>query len=220
MYQKWLILTLPILLLLGGCLWPSSDDTTPSDSLSWTTAMTDTVTTPSLEECKAAVADYLSTTKALQVDTSKKISKDTLVVVDYVGKLADGTVFDTSVESVAKACGLYTAQRNYTEGLEFTAGAWQMIAGFDQWVIGMSVNETKTINILSKDAYGWDTVSFPIENLPTKPDGSSYTVGESIMTMNGAVKIESLTDKEFTIKNNHPLAGKDLIFDITIKAIK
>jgi FKBP-type peptidyl-prolyl cis-trans isomerase 2 len=40
------------------------------------------------------------------------------------------------------------------------------------------------------------------------------------MTMNGAVKIESLTDKEFTIKNNHPLAGKDLIFDITIKAIK
>jgi FKBP-type peptidyl-prolyl cis-trans isomerase len=85
--------------------------------------MTDTVTTPSLEECKAAVADYLATTKSLQVDASKKITKDTLVVVDYVGKLADGTVFDTSVESVAKACGLYTAQRNYKEGLEFTAGA-------------------------------------------------------------------------------------------------
>jgi FKBP-type peptidyl-prolyl cis-trans isomerase len=66
--------------------------------------MTDTVTTPSLEECKAAVADYLTTTKSLQVDASKKIAKDNLVVVDYVGKLADGTVFDTSVESVAKAC--------------------------------------------------------------------------------------------------------------------
>jgi peptidylprolyl isomerase len=95
-----------------------------------------------------------------------------------------------------------------------------MIAGFDAGVIGMSINETKSINILSKDAYGADTVSFPVENLPTKPDGSSYKVGESITTMNGAVKIESLTDKEFTIKNNHPLAGKDLIFDITVKAIK
>lgn len=220
MSPKLLILTLPVVLLLGGCLWTSPEDTIPTDSLSWTTTMTDITTTPSLEECKAAVADYLSTTQSLKVDVSKKIAKDNLVVVDYVGKLADGTVFDTSVESVAKACGLYTDQRNYTEGLEFKAGAWQMIAGFDQWVIGMSVNETKTVNILSKDAYGWDTVSFPIENLPTKPDGSSYTAGESIMTMNGAVKIESLTDKEFTIKNNHPLAGKDLIFDITIKSIK
>jgi FKBP-type peptidyl-prolyl cis-trans isomerase len=76
--------------------------------------MTETIA-PSLEDCKKAVADYLVTTQSLKIDASKKIAKDTLLVVDYVGKLADGTVFDTSVESVAKACGLYTAQRNYTE---------------------------------------------------------------------------------------------------------
>ena len=39
------------------------------------------------------------------------------------------------------------------------------------------------------------------------------------MTMNGPIKIESMNDKEFTIKNNNPLAWKDLIFDITIKKI-
>lgn len=223
MSQKLLLLTLPVLALLGGCLG-SSDETQlpisqPTESLSWTTAMTD-IPTPSLEDCKKAVDGYLATTKSLQIDTKKKVAKDTDLVVDYVGRLADGTVFDTSVESVAKACGLYTSQRNYTEWLAFKAGAWQMIAGFDQWVLGMSINETKTINIASKDAYGAVTVSFPVDQLPTKPDGSSYKAGESINTMNGAVKIESLTDKEFTIKNNHPLAGKYLIFDITIKAIK
>jgi FKBP-type peptidyl-prolyl cis-trans isomerase 2 len=181
--------------------------------------MTDTAT-PSLEDCKQAVEAHLATTKSLSIDTKKKITKDTDIVVDYVGRLADGTVFDTSVESVAKACGLYTSQRDYNEGLAFTAGAGQMIAGFDAGVIGMSVNETKTVTIASKDAYGAATVSFPIDQLPTKPDGSTYKAGDSITTMNGEVKIETLTDKEFSIKNNHPLAGKDLIFDITIKTIK
>ncbi len=226
--QKLLFLTFPGFLLLGGCFWSSSDTTAPTsgsiastsgstESLSWTNSMTET---PSLADCKSAVDEYLMTTKTLQINTSKKIVKNTPIVVDYIGRLADGTVFDTSVESVAKACGLYTAQRNYAEWLEFTAWAWQMIAGFDAGVIGMSTNETKTITISSKDAYGDATVSYPIAQLQAKPDGSAYAVGESIMTMNGAVKIESLTDKEFTIKNNHPLAGKDLIFDITIKVIK
>jgi len=223
MSKKLLLLAFPLLAIVSGC-FGSSDDTslpitTSTESLSWTTAMTD-IPTPSLEDCKKSVDEYLTTTKSLKIDSSKKVAKDTTLVVDYVGRLADGTVFDTSVESVAKACGLYTAQRNYTQWLEFTAGAWQMIAGFDAGVIGMATNETKTITIVSKDAYGGDTVSFPIENLPTKPDGSAYTVGESIMTMNGAVTIESLPDKEFTIENNHPVAGKDLIFDITIKTIK
>lgn len=94
-----------------------------------------------------------------------------------------------------------------------------MIPGFDAGVIGMALHETKTVTIPAKDAYGTETVSFPINQLPTKPDGSSYKAGDSINTMNGAVKIESMNDKEFTIKNNHPLAGKDLIFDITIKTI-
>lgn len=221
MSQKVLFLTLPFVLIIGWCFNTSSSTETTSDTtenLSWTTTMN--ATTPSLEDCKAAVEQYLTATKEYKIDSSKKVTKNASIVVDYVGRLADGTVFDTSVESVAKACGLYTAQRNYSEWLAFTAWAGQMIAGFDAWVIDMSLNETKTVTILSKDAYGTETVSYGIENLPTKPDGSTYKAGESIMTVNWAIKIESINDKEFTIKNSHPLAGKDLIFDITIKTIK
>ena len=229
MSKKLLIASLPILLLLSWCVWSSDQPASTEDnSLSWaqetmTSGTQETLTwvaAPSLDDCKKAAEAHLTDTKTKKLDTTKKVAKNSLIVVDYVGRLSDGTVFDTSVESVAKACGLYTAQRNYTAWLEFTAGTQQMIAGFDEWVIGMAINETKTINILSKDAYGWATVSYPISQLPPKPDGSPYKVGESITTMNGAVKIEALTDKEFTIKNGHPLAGKDLIFDITIKTVK
>ena len=221
MSQKILFLMLPLVLIMWWCLNTSSSTETPSDTtenLSWTTTMN--TTTPSLEDCKIAVEQYLAATKEYKTDSAKKVAKNAAIVVDYVGRLADGTVFDTSVESVAKACGLYTPQRNYSEWLAFTAWAGQMIPGFDAGVLAMAVNETKTITIPSKDAYGTETVSYGIENLPTKPDGSSYKAGESIMTVNGAIKIEAINDKEFTIKNSHPLAGKDLIFDITIKSIK
>lgn len=179
--------------------------------------MTDT---PTLEDCKKATEQYLADAKTAKIDTTATVKNTTNVVVDYVGRLADGSVFDTSVESVAKACGLYTAQRDYKTGLPFVVGAGQMIAGFDKAVVGMGVNETKTVTIASKDAYGDAVVSVPLSELPAKPDGTKYVAGESIMTMNGAIKIETMNDKEFTIQNTHPLAGKDLIFDITIKSVK
>ncbi|HCB51825.1 TPA: hypothetical protein DEP21_04645 [Patescibacteria group bacterium] len=76
------------------------------------------------------------------------------MVVHYIGRLNDEEVFDTSVESVAKACGKYTAGRNYDEGLAFNVGAGQMIAGFDNGVEGMKIGQTKTISIPAAEAYG------------------------------------------------------------------
>lgn len=76
------------------------------------------------------------------------------IVVDYIGRLTDGTIFDTSIESVAQEAGIYNPQRNYEEGLSFTVGAGQMIAGFDAGVVGMALNETKTVEIPADQAYG------------------------------------------------------------------
>ena len=223
MSKKLLLILLPsILLMLGWCIWKSDESSSTSDnidSLSWTNTMTDT-NTPSLEDCKIAVEQYIESTKSFEIKSDIKVSKNSDIVVDYIWRLSDGTVFDTSVESVAKSCGLYTNQRNYTEWLSFIAGTGQMIAGFDAAVIGMSLNETKTITIPAKDAYGDSVVAIGVDKLPTKPDGSSYKAWESIMTVNWAITIESIDEKEFTIKNNHPLAWKDLIFDITLKNVK
>ncbi len=73
--------------------------------------------------------------------------------VHYVGRFLDGKVFDTSVESVAKESGNYTAQRDYSP-LEFTLGKRQMIQGFEAAVAEMSVGEKGIVVIPSSLAYG------------------------------------------------------------------
>jgi len=154
--------------------------------------------------------------------TQKTVESGITVTVDYVGKLQDGTVFDTSIESIAKESGKYSSGRNYNEWLTFTAGAGQMIAGFDQGVIGMKVGETKTVEIEPKDAYGeWDEkklITMPKKDIP---DAEQYKVGMQVMSSYGQVfKVHEVQKNDIIFDANHELAGKTLIFDITVKSIQ
>lgn len=85
------------------------------------------------------------------------------IKVDYVGKLEDGTIFDSSLEEFAKKMKNYDPKvtKKY-EPLGFTVGWWQMIKGFDAWVVGMKLWEKKTLKIEAKDAYGEKTTSQPV----------------------------------------------------------
>lgn len=78
------------------------------------------------------------------------------IKVDYVWRLADWTIFDSSLEEFAKQIKNYNPEsgRKY-EPLEFTVWAWQMIKWFDEWVVWMKVWEKKELRIEPKDAY-WD----------------------------------------------------------------
>ena len=163
----------------------------------------------------------------------QSVQKWDSIVVDYIGRLADGTVFDTSVESVARWCGTYTEWRDYTAWLPFEVWAGQMIAGFDKWVEWMKIWQTRTIEIAAKDAYGerdeslvveinksdlpnpwmyeeWQTVYIP---MTVEIDGISYDTTKPW-------KISKITKDKIIVDTNHELAGKTLIFDITIKEIK
>ena len=131
-------------------------------------------------------------------------------------------MFDTSVESVAQACGKYTTGRNYAEGLSFQAGGGQMIAGFDAAVVTMKVGETKTISIAPKDAYGeWDDTKLVTLDRANIPNAGEYKVGMKVMAQNGQTfTIYKVTDSQIVFDANHELAGKTLIFDITVKSVK
>ncbi len=169
--------------------------------------------------CPEAVQAYLDTA-SLTGEGTKSVEKGSEIVVDYIGRLADGSVFDTSVESVAKACNTYTPGRPYTEGLGFVAGGGNMIAGFDAGVIGMKVGQTKTVTIPAKDAYGEKDdqyiITYPRSEVP-----ENFNVGDQIQADLGTTAtVIAKTDTGVTLDFNHPLAGKELIFDITIKEIK
>lgn len=132
------------------------------------------------------------------------------VKVHYTGKLDDGTVFDSSADR---------------EALEFTLGAGQLIPGFDNAVVGMAVGDNKTVTIPFDQAYGpyheqmvveADRSQFPPEADPQV--GMQFeSRGED--GQNFVVAVTSVDGDKITLDANHPLAGKDLTFEIEVVAL-
>ena len=129
------------------------------------------------------------------------------VAVHYTGKLDDGTVFDTSKNRAP---------------LQFVVGERRVIPGFDRAVTGMSPGETKIADVPAEEAYGPRrpelVMDFPRDRVP--PDIAAE-VGQKlqVQTHDGqaipAVVIET-SDSSITLDANHPLAGRDLTFEIEL----
>ena len=91
---------------------------------------------------------------------NRKVATGDTVKVDYIGKLADGRLFDTSLASIANDASVpkslsfsLRANSSYTP-LSFTVGGGTLITGFNNAVIGMKVGETKTVDLTPSEAYG------------------------------------------------------------------
>ena len=133
------------------------------------------------------------------------------VSVHYTGKLSDGSVFDSSENR---------------DPLEFEIGAGQVIKGFEDGVTGMEPGDSKKIEIPVADAYGTYrddmvvTVSrkqFPEEVNPEV--GQLYEIpqpNDQVIT----AQITNIEGTDVTLDANHPLAGKDLTFELELVEIK
>lgn len=82
-----------------------------------------------------------------------KAQKGDVVYVHYLGKFPGGQVFDTSIESEAKKHSMYNPARDY-KPLQVQLGAGQVIAGFEEALTGMSVNDEKEVTLPPEKAYG------------------------------------------------------------------
>jgi len=166
--------------------------------------------------CAVLMSGCLSTDSTVKV-----VEEGDYVQVDYIGKLEDGTVFDTSIKDVAIDAGIYNQNRDY-QPLGFTVGAGEMINGFENGVVGMVVGEDKTLTIPPEEAYGNYRedmlITRPIDELTAA--GITPVAGAKISTIQGQVgTITDVTDTDVVIDFNHELAGKMLIFDVTLVSI-
>lgn len=75
------------------------------------------------------------------------------ISVNYIGRLPDGKVFDTSIEKVAKENDIFIPGRTY-KPLKITVGKGEVIKGFDDGIIGMKVGQTKNLTIPPEEGYG------------------------------------------------------------------
>lgn len=133
------------------------------------------------------------------------------VRIHYTGTLSDGSTFDSSHDR---------------EPLQFTLGSGEIIPGLDTAVSGMAVGETKRVEVPASDAYGPHDPSaqqqvpregIP-ENIPLDP-GTRL----QMQTPEGQVlpvTVVTATDETVTLDANHPLAGKDLTFEVELVEIE
>ncbi len=135
----------------------------------------------------------------------KQATQGNTVKVHYTGKLNDGQVFDSSQER---------------EPLEFTIGEGTIIKGFESGVLGMEVGDKKELNIPAEEGYGVRNESL-VANVPRTDIPSHIDVapgqGLQIQQPNGEkvnVVVTDVTEEKVTLDANHPLAGKDLVFDV------
>jgi peptidylprolyl isomerase len=133
-----------------------------------------------------------------------------LVRVHYKGTLADGTVFDSS---------------EGREPLEFTLGQGMVIPGFEKAVTGLEVGSSVVRTIPADEAYGplreEMVINVPKEQFP--PD-MPLELGQELQldAPGGGIvvaQIVGIEDDGVVIDANHPLAGEDLTFSITLESI-
>jgi peptidylprolyl isomerase len=132
------------------------------------------------------------------------------VKIHYTGTLEDGTVFDSSAGR---------------DPLDFTLGSGQVIVGFDEAVLGMSIGDKKKVSIPSHKAYGEKNEDLVIEVPKDQvPPDLNPEVGQKLQMggPNGelvVVTVVEVNDAVVILDANPPLAGKTLIFDLELVAI-
>lgn len=154
------------------------------------------------------------------MENSRTVKKGDYILIDYTGKLEDGTIFDTTSKEKALEAGIYSEEKEYRPFF-FRVDARQLIKGIDEGVLGMREGGEKTLKAAPEDAYG-EYKDYLVQKIPLsrleldEPPGA----GEKIITPGGReVKVLDSTETHATLDFNHELAGKTLILEIKLVSI-
>lgn len=139
-----------------------------------------------------------------------QVKQGDTVKVHYTGKLNDGTVFDSSSGG---------------DPLEFTVGSGQLIPGFEEAVKGMGEGDKTSAEIPCDKAYGEHhaegVIEVPRDRIPSEiaPEVGQQLQMQSKDGQPVPVRVIAVGEGSITVDANHPLAGKDLTFDIEVVSI-
>ena len=140
----------------------------------------------------------------------KKVQNGDTVVVNYTGKLVDGTVFDSSLVEGR-------------EPLKAQLGQGLLIKGFENGLLEMTVGDKKTIEIESVDAYG-EVIEEMIAEVPKDQMPEGITVGDMLQAQGPMgpinVKVIEIKEDNVVVDANHPLAGQKLIFELELVSVE
>lgn len=173
-----------------------------------TTKKTAAKSTAKKTTAKKAAAKKTTTKKRTTRKKAPIVTEGNIVTLHYKGTFSDGTTFDSSYDR--------------GEAIEVQVGGGQLIKGFENALIGMTAGQTKQVTLAPADAYG-DTnpEAFSTVQRNQFPEDYVFVEGSPVQgaTEDGRpifATIASFTDTDVTLDLNHPLAGKELNFDIEV----
>ena len=154
------------------------------------------------------------------MENSRTVEKGDYLLINYTGKLEDGTVFDTTLKEKALEAGIYDDGKEY-KPLFFRTYTGQVIKGIDDGVLGMREGDEKTLIIAPEEAYG-ESKSYLVQKIPLSrlELKEPPEAGIKIITPGGSeVKVLDSTETYATLDFNQELAGKTLILEIKLVSI-
>lgn len=157
------------------------------------------------------------------------------VIINYIGKLEDGTVFDSTFED--ECCDTDDCKSDdavhpddcgcdESGPMELTIGEGEFFSQIEDALVGMAVGEKKSVVVPAQDAFGeydQDKVfEIPRSDMPEdlKPE-----VGDELTITNDDdedidVTVVEVNKDSVTFDSNHPLAGEDLTFEVELTEIR
>jgi FKBP-type peptidyl-prolyl cis-trans isomerase 2 len=159
-----------------------------------------------VNDCEKAIQKYLDgADKEWKGEWVKQWDN---ITVDYIWRLDDGTIFDTSIQSIAEACWKYVTWADYTKWLSFEVWTPWLIEWFNEWVDWMKLWQTKTVKFWPEKWY-WDYMEDYVITYKSDEiwDLSLYEVWDYFQPNEYVVgKIINITDKEMVVDFNSELA--------------
>src|SRR3989344_3936846 len=148
---------------------------------------------------------------------TNKINHHDFIELNYTGKLVDGTVFDTTEEKVARDSGIYD-QKMKLGPATICVGEQQILPGLDQQLIGKEIGQEYTFKLNAEQAFGKRDIkrmrimpasAFKEHNMKPYPGLQIDVDGEMGL-------ITRVSGGRIIVNFNHPLAGKDVIYNVNI----
>jgi FKBP-type peptidyl-prolyl cis-trans isomerase 2 len=157
-----------------------------------------------------ALALLAAPVPAAAEDEKKMIADGSKVSIEYTLKLDDGSTADTNVGG---------------DPLVYEQGKGQILPALEKELAGLSVDDTKKVNLSAKDGYG-EVDPAAIQRVPASaiPE-EARKAGAQLLAQDPAgqqrpVRVQAVEGDQVVVDMNHPLAGKALHFDVKILAIQ
>jgi len=149
---------------------------------------------------------------------SAVVEKGDVIKINYIGRTKDDNkVFDTNIEEVAKAEGLFQENHVYSPLVVVVGNGW-IIPGLDEALVGLEEGKPVTIEVPVDKAYGpWDPSKVKIiPKRELQKRNITPVKGQEIQIDGQRGKIIHVAAGRVRVDFNHPYAGKDLIYEITV----